>query len=303
MSKKRDRRSGGPVPARPVEKEPPPPPQRRSGLFGSAAQSPYPPFGVSVAAGFRAVGRRPLLRALTLLAPLAVWAGFIALGTAPPPQALVLLTGLPPVHVSLDVALVNQAAGTAVSTTAMVLGSAAVRALALGMFALLLIASLREEPAGPSLRRLPRVAGILFLVISVEFALVLAVPLLVQSVAGPALGNLGVIAALILGLHYLGMAPAIAAAEPDPAAEILRRSVRAARLPGPRHLLLVVAYFSFVFWAATITPAGPNAPITPSPAVWGFALVGSLVHIGALGTFLFRWLAVRDQVPRAEPRR
>ena len=301
MSKKRERRPGRPAPEPAVEAEPTPPPPRRQGLFGSAADSPYPPFGASVAAGFRAVGQRPLLLAATLIAPLAFWAGFTAVGAGPPPQALILLTGLPPVHVSLDVALVTQGAGSAASTTVLVLGTAAVRALVLGLFALLLLASLRGER--PEVGRLLKVAGVLFLVISIEFALVLAVPLLVQSVAGPALGNLGVIAALILGLHYLGMAPAIASAERIPAAEVLRRSVRAARLPGPRHLLLVVAYFSFVFWAATITPAGPNPPITPSPAVWAFALVGSFVHVGVLGTFLFRWLAVRDEVPEARPRR
>jgi hypothetical protein len=239
---------------------------------------------------------------VAFLMTLGLWGAYAAMGADPPPQGLVLLTGLPPVNVSLDVALVNRATESAASNTALILGGAGVRAALVALLALLMAARLQGERPAQALRRLPRVSGVLFLMISIEYALVIAVPLLLQSLLGPALGQLGIIAALVLGLHYLGMAPAIAATEPDAPGEVLRRSVRAARLPGPRHLLLVVAYFSFVFWTASITPAGQVPPATPSAAVWAIALIASFVHVGVLGTFLFRWLAVRDQVPHTQPR-
>ncbi|HZA60198.1 MAG TPA: hypothetical protein VE754_00775 [Actinomycetota bacterium] len=309
MSKKRDRRRRPQPPGRlerRAEADAPEPPRRRGLFGGQAGESPYPPIGVSLARGFRAVGGSPILLAVPFVLLAALWGIFAGFDTDIPPQGLVLLTGLPPVSVRLDIFVVTGITESAVWTTVFVLALATIRAAVLGAVALAIVARLRDESPRDALRRLPRVTGVLFLVLSLEFAMVVAIPLLLQTLAGPALAELGFIAALVLGLHYLGMALVIPAAETDAAANVLRRSFRAARLPGPRHLLLVVAYFSFVFWSASIAPGGALAPATPSVAVWAFALLASFIHFGVLGALAYRWLAVRDQVPRperTEPRR
>lgn len=280
-------------------------PRRRGFLQPrEAVPSPYPPLGVSLARGMRAVGASPLILGLAFLATLAAWGTFAAAGADPSPRVMVNLMALPPVHVYFDVVLVTAVAESTPGAAGLVLGIGAARSLVLGLLALFVVGAVRTGAPDlrASIRRLPRVAAALFLLFSAEVAVVLTVPVLVQAVGGPALGLLGILGTLVLGLHFLVLAPVIAAVEEGPSLEAIRRSVRAARLPGPRHLLLVVAYFSFVFWASTITPTEALAPATPSVLTWAFALLATFVHAGVLGALALRWLAVRDQVPASVPR-
>jgi len=307
MSRKRDRRKGPPNRrADPPEVAAPtaPPPERRSrGILRDPGVSPVPAFGVTIRAAARAVLTSPAVLALALLAPLAFWGIFVALGVEPLPPNMVMLVALPPVNVSLDASLVALGAESGIASTAQILGAAALRAGFIALLSVLILRRLDDSASGDIVRRLPRVAWVLFLVLAVEFALVFLVPIVLQAFGGPALYQIGILAAIILGLHYLGFALVIPAAEERVApADALRLSARASRFPGPRHLLLVVAYFSFVFWASSIVPVGEGAPVTPAPVVWAFALVAAVVHAIVLAAFAVRWLAVRDQVPRGSRR-
>lgn len=279
--------------------------KRWGGLLQPRPQlaSPYPPFGVSLVRGFRAVGAFPLILILAFLGALAAWGAFAAVGAVPSPRLMVNLMALPPVHVYFDL-VVTTAAETTVSAVALILGIGAARSLIFGMLSLLIVGAVRDGVLDirGSFRRLPRTVLILFLLFAVEVAVLLTVPNLVQAIGGPALALLGILATLTIGLHFVVLVPVIAATEGGLTGDVLRRSVRAARLPGPRHLLFVVAYFAFVFWAATITPTEAIAPATPSILVWALTLLATFIHTAALGALAYRWLAVRELVAALGPR-
>jgi hypothetical protein len=129
-----------------------------------------------------------------------------------------------------------------------------------------------------------------------ELALVLVAPLLLGSFLGPQAGNLGILLALVFGLHFLAMAPPVVATEDLRAQDAIRVSTRAARLPGLRHFGLVFVYFFLVvFVMLQVSPPGLLSPATPSILVWAFVLAATIVHMGVLGAFAYRWLAVRSE--------
>jgi hypothetical protein len=278
--------------------------RRRWGRFlqpRASGPSPYPPLGVSLARGFRAVGGSPVILTLAFLATFGGWAAFSALGADPSPPGLVVLMGLPPIHAFLDVALIRVVAEETAWATGLVFGLGAARALVLAMLALLVVGAIRDgsPDVRAAARALPKTALTVFLIVSIELAAVVTIPGFLQSLVGPQLAFL--ITALV-GLHFLVFAPVIAAAEGGRTADAMRRSFRAARLRGPRHFLLVLAYFSFVFWAANLVAGAGAAPATPTIATWAFALLATFVHTGVLGALAFRWLAVKEQVPVPAPK-
>jgi hypothetical protein len=271
---------------------------RRWGRFlqsRSTGASPFPPLGVSLARGFQAVGASPAILTLAFLATFGGWAAFSALGADPSPPGMIVLMGLPPIHAFLDVALVRVVPLDTAWATGLVFGLGAVRALVLGMLALLIVRAVRDGSSDlqGAFRTLPKTALTMFLIISIELAAVLTIPFFLQTLLGP---QFAFLITAVLGLHFLVLAPVIAAAEGGRTADALRRSFRATRLRGPRHFLLVLAYFSFVFWAANVVAGGARAPATPTMLTWGFALLATFVHMTVLGALAYRWLAVRELV-------
>ncbi|HYH27209.1 MAG TPA: hypothetical protein VEA19_00360 [Actinomycetota bacterium] len=256
--------------------------------------SPYPPVRVSLVRGLAAAAR-PLPLAMTFLGLLAVWGAYALAGVPLSPRLLVNILSIPPVQTYFDVALATSVPLGTVPLIALFGSLMAGRALLLAGLGLLLSLALGWEREGSATRRLLRSALTMFLVLSVEAAAILAVPLLARSL-GAGIEVLAFFGILVGGLFILGLVPAIASIEGDPAASILRKSARAARLPSGRHLLLVAGYVSFLLWISVITPTSQVAPATPGPLVWAFALVASFVHVGFLGALIHRWLAVRDRV-------
>ena len=276
--------------------------RRRWGGFlqpRASGASPYPPLGVSLARGFQAAGASPTILALAFLATFGGWAAFTALGADPSPPGMIILMGLPPIHAFLDVSLVRVVAADTAWATGLVFVLGAVRAIVFAMLALLVVGAVRDGSPDlrAALRALPKTALTVFLILSIELAAVLTIPFFLQTLLGP---QIAFLATAVLGLHFLVLAPVIAAAEGGRTAEALKRSFRATRLRGPRHFLLVLAYFSFVFWAANVIGGAGRAPATPSVLTWAFALLATFVHVAVLGALSFRWLAVRDLVPITE---
>jgi hypothetical protein len=220
--------------------------------------APAPPLAESAARGLRAVGSSPLILGTAFASLLATWGAFVALGVEPGARVLAVLMSLSPGHVFSDVP-VAAAAGDATGALLGVIGLGVVRSTTFGLLTLLVVDAVRSgrPDLRAAVRRLPRVGASLFALYVVEVA---AVVVLLQALVG-FLGPFGILA-VIGALYFLIFAPVIVAAEGASTREALRRSVRAARLPGTRHIALVMVYF--------------------------------------LGALAFRWLRLRDAVP-AQP--
>jgi hypothetical protein len=241
----------------------------------------------------RTVASSPLILLTSFLSLLVTWAAFVALGVEPGARLLSLLMALSPAHVFSDVP-VAAGAGDAVGALFGVVGLGVVRAATFGLLTLLIVDSVRtgRPDARGAIRRLPRVAASLFSLYVVEVA---AVVVLLQLLVG-FLGTFGIVA-VVGALYFFLLAPVVVAAEAASTREGLRRSVRAARLPGTRHLALVVGYFLLLYVGSSLGPFGPVSPATPTLPIWSFALTATVLHTAVLGALTFRWLAVRDQVP------
>jgi hypothetical protein len=268
---------------------------RRRGLFGGAP-SPYPPLGPSLAAGLRATVSWPAIVGVAFAGELVLWGVFVLLGFPPPPGAMAGLMAIPPVHLLVDVPLARTVGESTLALVGVMLGIVVIRSVVVGILATAVVDVLREgrPDLRRSLRRLPRVAAGLVQLMVLEVAgFVLALFLLGAFL--PAFGQMGVLLAMVFGLHFLGMAPAILAAEQVRPPDALRLSFRAGRLPGFRHLGLVIAYFLLTVSVLLQVGAGFLPPVTPSILVWSFGLVATLLHVGVLGTLAYRWLAVREE--------
>jgi hypothetical protein len=265
--------------------------------------SPFPPLAASLSRGALGPGGSPVVLAAAFLGLLALWAGFTLLDAALSAQGMVYVLGVPPVHVPLDIGVVQSLLRTS-STLALtsVLALGAGRGLILGTLAILVHDAVRggSDPRA-ALRRLPRVAVAMFGIYGVEVGLFLFLLLFAQSILGPA----AVLLILVLGLHFLGFAPVVAAAEGVPAGAAVRIGFRASRLPGARHVTLVLLYIATVLYVGVgaTAAAGETAPATPSVLTWAVALLATFGHVVMLGALAYRWDAVRDQVLAEDSRR
>ncbi len=289
--------NGDPTPATKADEEPP----RPRGLFGTGAPSPYPKFGISMAAGMRAVGGSPLILGLSFGFLLLTWALFVALGVDVTPRLLGILLALSPANLFSDVP-VAFGAGSPVTTVVAVAALSILRSLTWGVLGLLIVDELGGGPADlrSALRRLPKVAASLLVIDVIEVALVVVLlQVIVQF-----LGQLAILGVLV-SIYFLVMAPVVAVTEGARAQDALRKGFRAARLPGTRHVAIVMAYFFFIFWISAISPFPVFAPATPSVVAWAFALVTTFIHVGVFAALMYRWMAVRHLVPdqAAQPRR
>ncbi|MGH2766091.1 MAG: hypothetical protein ACRDKA_09295 [Actinomycetota bacterium] len=276
-------------------------PERRgargsSARAGAASVSPFPLFAPSMARGLWALGAAPVTLVSAFLSLLATWAVFVALGVETAPRFLAVVMAISPAHLFTDVPVVFGTGGglmTVVGTGALGL----VRALTFAMLTLLLLGWLEDgrPDLRAAVRRLPRSAAALFAIYVVEVGLVFV---LLQVAAG-FLGPLSLLI-VVAALYFLAFVPVVAVVEGASVQEAFRRGFRAARLPGTRHLTLVMIYFLLLFYAASVSPFGAVTPATPSVLTWVFAMIVTAVHIGVLGSLVYRWLIVRDQVS-AEP--
>ena len=296
-AKRRRRRSRGRGAPQAAADEAPEPQTPRPGF---AQDSPFPPLGQSIALGLRVVGGSPPILAVAFLSLLATWGAFVGLGAAPDPRALAVLLPVPPVHVLGDAGVAIPRSATAFSSIAAVGSLAALRGVTYGLLCLLIVAALRGGTAsiGDAVRSLPRVAVVFVGLYLVQFGLVVA-GVQMLGLLLPEFAFLGIAA----GLYFLAFSVAVAATEGHGPGQAVRRGVRAARLPGPRHLSFVMAYFLVVLYSGTIAPFPVLGPSTPGVAAWSYALGFTYLHTSVLAALVWRWLGVRDQVPVTAPPR
>jgi hypothetical protein len=231
---------------------------------------------------------------VAFLSLLATWAVFVVLGAEPGPRTLSLLVSAPPVHVFSDAPVALAPGPSAAFSVAAVAGLTALRGVTFALLGLLIAQVMREGRTSlpAAIRLLPRTSMVVGALYLIQFGLVVAAFQLLLGF----LGQLAILS-IVAAIYFLVFAPVVAAAEGEGPRQALRRGLRAARLPGTRHLSLVAAYFLVLFYSGAVAPFGVLAPATPSLGGWAYGLVATFIHVSVLAAFVYRWLEVRDQVP------
>lgn len=268
----------------------------------------HPPVALSVVRGLQSAGASPLLVVSSFLSALVLWLIFTTYGAAPAPSAMVLMTALPPVHsLLIDIGAVLTGGSTAAAGTLLFLAGLLV--LRAGLLSLWVAGSLdrleRREATSDDLvaggrgevsRVLRRAARAFTTMLGIEAGFYVLSMVTALLAVGFAIGQLAVIGGLIGGLLFLVFAPVIVVAEGAGPAAAFRLSVRAARLPGPRHMMATVAYVAMTLVVSLFAPSSRVAQATPAITTWLFVLFVTFLHVSALAMFVYRWLAVRDRV-------
>jgi hypothetical protein len=273
-------------------------------LFGSGP-SPLPPLGRSLGRGFLAVASQPALVLLALVLVVAVWIGLVALGYEGSPGRAVDLLALPPISTYFDLGTGASIFGLGSSFLVFTGAALIVRAFVTSVLTGMILESLeagRVTLAGAilGLRAFPTALAVSVL----SFSLIVAGNL-VFPILGPGIGFLGFVAALVAGLFFLGFAPAAAIRQGRGVTESIRRSGRAAMLPGGRHLLLCTLYFFLALPVVVgFAPSGSEITANPSLVTWVFVLAVNVLHVAFMGAFAYRWVIAEPSVPEEPvPRR
>ena len=270
-----------------AEKEP----KGRSGLLPA---SPFPALGPTLGHGFRVVGSSPVIIAVSFVALLLTWAAFMLMGDDTGPRTLSLLLSAPPVHVFSDAPVVLSPGTGGAQTVVAIAGIALLRALTFALLTSLIVQALRDGKVSmnEALRSLPRTMIAFLGLYLIQFGMVVAA---FQLLVG-FLGQLAVLS-IAAGLYFLAFSPVVAVTDGAGPVESMRRGFRAARLPGMRHLAMVLAYFLLLFYSGAVAPFGILSPATPSIGAWAYSMGWTFLHVSVLAAFAYRWLAVREQVP------
>lgn len=293
-------------PDRPREDRPP-----ASRKDGAAAHSSMiqPPVLSSLARGIAAAGRSPTLLSVAFLSAFVLWGLFsIAAGgliRVSTPAVMAHLEALPPIHSLLDYQAVLAASRTHPPAITLAIGASMMilRALLLGVWVRLLLDALRS-PARPWRESLVEAVQVGMRVLPAMLGVVagfLGVVLVFPIVLGALLGQLGAIASLIAAMYFFVYAPIVAAAEQTGLRRSLQLGVRAARVRGPRHLILVIGYTLIAVALIVTTPVDLADPATPGFLLWAYALSVSFAQMGVLGALTYRWLLMRDHVISSTP--
>jgi hypothetical protein len=278
--------------------------QATSAARGRPAQPmpPHPPLLRSLARGLAVVGSSPVLLTTTFLAVLAIWGVYSSAGLirVTSPGVMAQLMAVPPVHAAFDAnffgvgTIVFSPATTLTLTTALLL----VRSALVAFLVSLILEHLEggDLAPGPLLgAALGRTRHSLRLVLPVE-ALFLVVMLGLPILLGPFIGPLAIAITFVGPAFFLVFAPVIAVRESRGLRESLRLSVRAARLRGPQHVLLVFSYVMATLFLFISTQGTAATPVTPTVVVWAYVLFVNVLHVAVLAGVVYRWLAVRDVV-------
>jgi hypothetical protein len=285
--------------------EPPAEPRRPFGsaLFGQAS-SVMPPIGRSLGRGLLTIVSSPVLVVVALvLVPLA-WFGLLAIGFEGSPSRLVDVLALPPISTYFDlgtaVSIVGFGPAFLVFTGAAILIRSLVYAVLTGV-----ILEALEDGRVSSYGVLRGVGAIPTVVVVqvLSFSLIV-VGNLIFPILGPGLGFLAFVAALVAGLFFLGFAPTAAIRQRRGITETLRRSGRAAMLPGSRQLLFCTLYF-FVALPVVVgfAPGGSDVTANPTLGTWIFALAVNVLHLGFMAALSYRWIVAEPSVPDQPVRR
>jgi hypothetical protein len=238
-----------------------------------------------------------------MLLVLALWFAFLALGLDHVPSYFQLVLAVPPLSSFFDLNLAYSITGLNYAWVIMVIAMTVVRAVLFAVITSLVVERLdsgRASMAGVrrGLRSIPAFAGICFVNVGLIFA-----PQLFQAILGSLFGGLIFFAALVGGVHFLAFAPIIVVRDGSPTRIALGTSVRAARLPGSRHVGMVLLYFTLVFLVPAFVPTSSAFTINPSIATWAMVLAVTMLNFVVIGGFAYRYGVIEEDVPPPAPRR
>jgi len=267
-----------------------------------------PPIGASLAHGLDTVGSSPPLLVGSFLAVFVLWLLYSALGSllVVSPGFISMILAVPPLSSLLDLQFVVASTRLFDPTTTLLLAAVLVllRAWFTAMLIGLVIARQRNDAAEPSggwrssVRSAARVPPRTLLAMS-SLLIFLAAAWSFLSSLGQILGFIGALAAIVLEMFFLGLAPVVAVAEGQGMVATLRLGIRAGRLQGSQLLRLLGPYV-FVSIILFEAPGLRFAHASPSVLDWGFALLVTFLHVSMLAVLAYRWQAIRTEVLDAE---
>jgi hypothetical protein len=281
-------------------------PQRRplgSGLF-SGGPSAMPPIGRSLGNGLLTVVSSPVLLAIAVVVPLLAWLALLALGFEGRPSLLVDVLALPPISTYFDLGTGESLLSLGPSFLVFIGVAVLLRSLLYGLLAGMIVETLEDRRISRwGLLRGVSAIPTMLAVNLLSFSLILASNV-IFPVLGPGIGLLAAIGALVGGLFFLGFAPTAAVRQQRGVVESIRRSGRAAMLPGGRHVLFCAIYFFIALPVVVgLAPGGSEITANPTLSGWIFILAASVLHLAFMAALAFRWIGVEPAVPEEPVRR
>jgi hypothetical protein len=305
--KDRRRRPTTPRPPEPREVEPVEAPQPRRGFGGAlfgGGPSILPSIPRSLGRGLLAIVTQPILLVVALVLPFLVWLALLAIGFEGSAGRLVDVLALPPIATYFDLGTGASVVGVGPAFLVFTAVSVLIRGVIYALLAGMIVEALEDGRVSRYglLRGIAAIPTVLVVQV-IAFSLIIAGNLFFP-ILGPGIGFLAFVAALVGGLFFLGFAPTAAVRQGRGVLDTIRRSGRAAQLPGTRQLLFCALYF-FVALPVVVglVPGGTQLSANPSLAAWIFILVVSVVHLAFMGALAYRWIAVEPLVPEEPVRR
>jgi hypothetical protein len=245
------------------------------------------------------------------VAVLAMWAAFTAFLDVftVSPAAMVWFLALPPVHSFLELQSLSALGQSPLVAVGFGAALVVVQAFLFGFWIALIQGSLHGRPqdwaaalgaAGAARRHLPAMIGI-----EAGFlALVVFIRVLDVVFVGLGLGLLGALAAMTAALYFAIFAPIAVITDGFTVRAAFRASVRAARLPGSRHVVLTFGYVIVALVVQSTSATARISPATPPILTWAYVLLVNFLSLTVLAAFVYRWLMVRpglslDQIEAA----
>ena len=309
MSGKKDRRRrpAAPRPPEPRDVEPTEAPQPRRGLGGAlfgGGPSILPSIPRSLGRGLLAIVTQPVLLIVALVLPFLVWLALLAIGFEGSAGRLVDVLALPPIATYFDLGTGASVVGVGPAFLVFTAVSVLIRGVIYALLAGMIVEALEDGRVSRYglLRGIAAIPAVLVVQV-IAFSLIIAGNLFFP-ILGPGIGFLAFVAALVGGLFFLGFAPTAAVRQGRGVLDTIRRSGRAAQLPGTRQLLFCALYF-FVALPVVVglVPGGTRLSANPSLAAWIFILAVSVVHLAFMAALAYRWIVVEPLVPEEPVRR
>lgn len=272
-------------------------------LFGGGP-SILPSIPRSLGRGLLTIVSQPILLVVALVLPLLVWLALLAIGFEGSAGRLVDVLALPPISTYFDLGTGASVVGIGPAFLVFTAVSVLIRGVVYALLAGMIVEALEDGRVSTygvvrGIAAIPTVLIVQVIAFSVIIAGNLVFPIL-----GPGIGFLAFVAALVGGLYFLGFAPFAAVRQQRGAVETIRRSGRAAQLPGTRQLLFCALYF-FVALPVVVglVPGGTELSANPSLAAWIFILAVSVVHLAFMAALAYRWIVAEPLVPEEPVRR
>lgn len=307
-SRRRAPRPGPPRAEQTDEAEPAAVPRRSRLPFGSAlfggGPSVMPGITRSLGRGLLTVASTPALLAVAIVFPLLAWLALLAFGFEGSPARLVDVLALPPISTYFDLGTGASLVGVGSAFLAYTAVAIVIRGILFALLTGLIVDTLeRGRVTTYGLVRGARAIPTVLVVQVLSFSLIVAGNI-VFPILGPGIGFLAFVAALVGGLFFLGFAPAAAVRQGRPALESVRRSGRAAMLPGSKHLAFCALYF-FIALPVVVgfAPGGSEITANPSLFAWIFILAVNVIHLAFMAALAYRWIVAEPSVPEEPVRR